>query len=253
MAAELQRRVDTTLEKQMRLFSDVAAGDAKIDDVAAAFKAEGVRSLEEVLAIIREIAKARPHDASKLSAPIGLQRMREKSSAELIARTVHRVPQVPLMLNGELYDPKDITRFNGRELHFVPAASGDHMLVTDDRALMASWLQLSYLSAVAGAGGEATGERSGSRRPHTTFWEDDNWGSDWLWLDQNRGYYDLTRVGGLFANWNDRISSVAMDGTRVTVLHEHIHWTGSTLTLHRSHPSLHPWGWNDAASSLETW
>ncbi|MBV7509793.1 hypothetical protein KW850_32510 [Bacillus sp. sid0103] len=43
-----------------------------------------------------------------------------------------------------MYDPKDITRFNGHELHFVKAPSGDYLLVVDDQELMNYWVRLAY-------------------------------------------------------------------------------------------------------------
>ena len=90
--------------------------------------------------------------------------------------------------------------------------------------------------------------------PQTWFCEHVNFGGVSITLAKNRGYYDLRDVTmGFFGNWNDEISSVAMIGTQVTVLHEHIQWTGSTLTLFGSEATLVPLGWNDRASSLETW
>ncbi|MCE3199986.1 hypothetical protein K3T49_10200 [Paenibacillus sonchi] len=38
-----------------------------------------------------------------------------------------------------LYDPKDILRFNGHELHFVLAPSGDHLLVVDNIESLNIW------------------------------------------------------------------------------------------------------------------
>jgi hypothetical protein len=170
------------------------------------------------------------------------------------------------VLNGTLYDPEDIQRFNGQELHFVPAASRDHILVVDDRDVMVKWWQLSYLSAI----GEATKRSSASQDmsklrdhiPGTIPWaeyhEDVNFQGDIIILYPFSGYNDLTQLSqGLFeGDWNDEISSVRMhtpehDITRRVTLYEHTHWRGSTLTLFVSHGSLFGYGWNDRASSIE--
>ena len=44
-----------------------------------------------------------------------------------------------------------------------------------------------------------------------------------------------------------------MNGTTVTVLHEHIHWEGSSITYHHGVGKLDWDGWNDHVSSMETW
>jgi hypothetical protein len=61
-------------------------------------------------------------------------------------------------------------------------------------------------------------------------------------------------------DWNDKISSYWMIGTQVTVLHDDIHWMGQTHSTVLAHPppdtrimELNSVGWNDRASSLETW
>lgn len=68
---------------------------------------------------------------------------------------------------------------------------------------------------------------------------------------------------GLGGDWNDKISSVWMVGTQVTVLREHVQFGGSTLTLMDPFPGKPGWGgpvhnlvnagWNDRASSIKTW
>jgi hypothetical protein len=201
---------------------------------------------------------------------VDLQR-RQKTPQDVVARIVQRVPRIPVVLNGVTYDPEDITRFNGRELHFIAAPAGDHVLAVDDRDLMQNWWRLTYLeqyrrsgpSLAAGAQPMPNGSPAQAREfhPRTWFYEDINLGGSQIYLDANRGYYDLTEVSmGVFGDWNDEISSFWMIGTHVTVLHEDVRWTGQTFTVVRPHDeaefkqlSLLSVGWNDRASSLETW
>jgi hypothetical protein len=157
-------------------------------------------------------------------------------------------------------------------------------LAVDDPDLINTWRQFLFLSNVAklpdkylGYGGvpkpgSATPQ---SDPPHATppdtpplgfgghgpqaltmFFEDMNLGGDFIQLEPNRGYWDLTHVGkGAFGlgDWNDVISSVNLIQTQICVLHEDIHWTGQTLTLAGRTDFLEKFGWNDRASSLETW
>jgi hypothetical protein len=253
--------------KALDLMAAVAGGDAAIEDIAGQLKRDGIDSVEAVLSMLRKGAIEHKSNARDVTKPINLKDQRNTTPREIVSRIVQRVPTVPFILNGTMYDPKDIRRFDGQELHFVPAPAGDHMLVVDDRALITTWRQLAYLEQYRSVGASPASNghpptleslRHGSARnvaitifyPHIGF---QDWG---IFLEKNRGYWDLTEVcDGLFceSDWNDKISSVYMYGTQVTVLHEHIHWTGQTFTLFGSMSSLVEFGWNDRASSLETW
>lgn len=112
------------------------------------------------------------------------------------------------------------------------------------------------------------------------FFEHDNFGGHWFWLDPGFTWPDLRQVdmGGWFGtDWNDKISSLKT-GDGFVVLCEHINLGGSTLTFFGAvptfqsnpgpgHPicgpggfwkttgrqeaaSLHSFGWNDRTSSI---
>ena len=189
-----------------------------------------------------------------------------------------------------MYNPKDITRFDGQELHFVPTPTGDHLLVVDDRALIKSWLRLAYQEQNEnrnyqrfGTGGPTPtpnppgpypsppyppgsghtpydpgyswtyphGGGTTTPRPGERFWEDIHAKGSDLYCRPNRGYKDLTKVGmGIFGNWNDEISSVTMSQISHVTLYEHINWEGQTLSLFREEPDLRTHGWNDRASGV---
>lgn len=194
---------------------------------------------------------------------------------------VQRVPKIPFILNGIMYDPKDITRFNGHELHFVPALAGDHLLVVDNRALIKSWLRLAYHEQNEyrsyqrfGPGGPTPmpnpydpfnpnkpptgygwyyphGGGTGTSPAGAMCWEDINAKGSSLHVRPNRGYKNLTKKSmGIFGNWNDEISSVTMNQISQVTLYEHINWQGQTLNLFRDDPDLRKYGWNDRASGV---
>jgi hypothetical protein len=187
------------------------------------------------------------------------------------------------MIRGTLFDPQDIKRFDGVELHFMTA--GDHLIAIDDRALMARWWETSYLSSLLETQHLASQANNradllnipgfppldpgipdpsvpyapgGVASPDTWFFEHANYSGDRLYLRRDRGYVDLTEVGRGFlglGDWNDVISSVELGwNVRIAVLTEHTHYVGSTFTIQRGgHYNLSLVGWNDRASSVGTW
>ena len=281
---------DNHPNKALELLSAIVVGDAAIEDIATELRRHGIESVNGVLEMVRKVARERVAAQENAIRPINLQGMRKKSSPERVSRIVQRVPKIPFLLNGTMYDPKDIVRFNGHELHLVPVVTGKHMVAVEDRDVIANWWLLTYLSGAPEDdsieyGGMGPGPQSappvgpeefhfeGEAPPVSTkFYEHPDLQGDYLELKPNRGYWDLTKVSsGLFGwgtDWNDRISSVSMYFTKVCVLHDDIHWEGSTLTiLEAKIPSggggggaVHPparalglVGWDDRASSIETW
>jgi hypothetical protein len=242
-------------DQVLDLIGAVARGDAERGDVAAALKDKGVDSVDDVLA---ELAGSydRGRTPESLARPLNVQRNASDAGPTAAPPSVHQTSTVPFLLCGTLYDPTDIERFQGQELHFTPAADGSHLIVVDDRSIMETWWQLSFLSLNAGSppNPNPCPNPEDGRGPRTYYYENDGF---WGWaigLRKNYGYYDLTEVGSwLEGEWNDTVSSVKLVGTMISVLHEHVRWTGSTLNVWQSQPTLHPWGWNDRASSLETW
>lgn len=63
------------------------------------------------------------------------------------APAIHKAPRIPVLLNGTLYDPCDISRFDGTALHFVPGR--EHILAFDDRRIMDRfWMESVVAAAV---------------------------------------------------------------------------------------------------------
>ncbi len=280
------------LDRAVELISAVAEGDASVHDVVARLREEGIDSLDVLVSIIAR--KARQHSQSRRAAKwVDPRHFWIPTPPEHAEQIVHQVPHVPFLLNGTLYDPADIRRFDGRELHLV--ATKRHLLAFDDRNTIARWWEMTFLQANMDPerryqdGGyqsvpSITPQDSEFPPPPppvpwppvpstdpppkvTDFWEDifsTFWWPDsfsHISLPPNRGYPDLTEVGRGFldlGDWNDEISAVTLNGNWVAVLHEHIHFKGRTLTITRdSNPfdmrDLRRVGFNDMASSIETW
>lgn len=243
-------------KRALALLTAITSGEAVVEDIAKELRNEGIGSLEELIVILRESINEAKEDEANAMKPVNFQNWRRKTSQESISNIVQRVPKVPFILNGTMYDPEDIKRFNGLELHFILAPEADHMLVVDDRDLITDWWRLAYFERFKNISMQHGTEMQTRRQliPLTGFFEDINFGGYALGLLPNRGYNRLSRVGrGFFGDWNDEISSVSMIGTNITVLHEDKNWAGATLTLTGSESDLHRLGWGDRASSIETW
>jgi len=269
----------------LELISAVAAGDAAREDVVSRLRDEGIDALDVMVEVLAQATRKEPGVRGR-SRPVNAQRLSNGTAPERAPQIVHRVPQLPFLLQGTLYDPADIERFNGKELHFLSTPGRDHLVVIDDRAVMENWWQLSYVSSnlktlanhvepstlppptppnfdLPPPRGSSGPEGFSSPAipappppvPHTNFYEDIFNGGSRLALGAGRQYEDLTEVPWTFlgtGDWNDTISSIEMILTHTTILHEHVHLSGSTFTTGHNEPNLLVHGWNDRASSVQT-
>jgi hypothetical protein len=293
-------------DEAFHLLRAVVEGDAHKSDIAVSLREHGITSAEDMVETIRKASNGRSAATKRSLRPIDLKGRRAQTPPEVVRKIVQVPPQIPVLLNGVLYDPKDLVRFNGTELHFVAVRSRDYLLAIDDRSIIANWHDHLYLSAISAAtdygginpqetpaapssggtddspqdyggvnpqnspegfsrGGPSSehpgmwgaGNGGDDGPPRTIFWSDHWYSGASLELSPNRGYYDLTEVGsglfGWFGDWNDKISSVQLLGTQIAVLHEHVRWAGATFTCTYSMDDLGFVGWNDRASSVETW
>src|SRR5271165_5958853 len=97
------------------------SGNLTVDDVLKALEEGGIRDLQQF--IKRELAHAKatekaPRRASMLGPSVGKPSRRGPAQ---------RPVTVPVLIDGVLYDPKDIHRFDGQILHFV-APNGERPL-----------------------------------------------------------------------------------------------------------------------------
>jgi hypothetical protein len=233
----------------------IVQGDASIEDGLQILKAGGVNSLDEALAILQQGIRERKAVRANAARPVSLKRDRGRSS--LNHSITRPIPEDPFILNGTLYDPQDISRFNDRHLSFFHTPDGEPMMVVDDRELMDRWLQISYLERQREQRNDSV-EPLSALPPTSFFFTDINLRGGIEDLVGNYGFPNLLEVSwGLFDDWNDKISSVRMRGTQVVVLWSDIDYAGDDYVIQ---PPFGTPVWdqnnvgyfNDRASSVET-
>ena len=138
-------------DRTLALMAALASGEASAADVTAELRREGADALDVLIELIASASRGRVEQrALQLPIPLQLFSQSEEPDRRNDDSIVHQTPRIPVLLNGTLYDPCDISRFNGTELHFIPA--GGHLLAIDDRSVMNQWWRHSYLSAQAARG-----------------------------------------------------------------------------------------------------
>ena len=247
-----------------------------VEDVLKMLEEDGIHDLQQF--IKRELARAKA--ASKV--PGRASMLGPAAAKPSRRRPAQRPVKVPVLIDGVLYDPKDIHRFDGQILHFV-GPSGDRPLkaFTGDQWPTALRTFIQYQSVAGslqwkniiegggppGPGGQGTSgsEPTGGNGvvvepppPPAGFYSDNNFEGDWLWLDHGKEWSDLTRVyRGDFYNrqsWNDCISSVSpVPNLGLVVLCEDINLGGASLSVPFAARDLGLFGWNDRTSSIVYW
>ena len=163
-------------------------------------------------------------------------------SAEEEAAIVHTVPQVPVVIDGKLYKPEDISMFDGQRLHFTVGTDGVFYAFTTAEGLEKFIAEESDQQALQGStmGIESTGYGYGH-----FYW-------DWWYGGSSLNVGEGIQIGNL-GYWNDKISSVRVDsGAYGAIMFEHIDFGGNAFWCSggASYPVLWLYGWNDKASSL---
>ena len=253
------------------IISAIASRDAAVEDIVRESRNRGVKSLEDILDMVRQ-AVARRDDSPK-AAPDPLNFKKFSVGADYKPRRdiVHSVPEIPVLIDGVMFDPKDIKRFDGQELHFIAARDRQSMIAIADRAVMGKWWEMTYVTSLtnsASSAPRALASHFSLPEPAAIYYEDDNFGGSSISHGKNRGFSDLTRLKTrLGQSWADRISSLRLINLTICVLHWDIHWQGPTMTFQASTPfamepvsypfdlvpSLTPFGANDRANSVEGW
>jgi hypothetical protein len=270
-------------DKVLALLGALAEGTAAEADVTATLRDQGIESVPALLAAFTEAARKRQSESQ--ARWINLKQLLARPADVTIAptRTVHRVPKLPFLLNGTLYDPQDVQRFNGMDLHFCVSHRRNHIVAIDDRELMIQWWQLKYLDELTNPkleeyryGGHQSGPGPdpqagppdmvvGKPSPQPqNFWllhEDAHFSNDFLSLETGHYYGNLTSVGkgffGVFGldDWNDVISSMKQLSTANScIVFEHkqfgVEDGGDSLTVVVNEPNLEDLGWNDRITSV---
>jgi hypothetical protein len=243
-----------------------------VEGVLKALEEDGIRDLQQF--IKRELARNKaeekaPRRASMLGPSVGKPSRRGPAQ---------RPVTVPVLIDGVLYDPKDIHRFDGQILHFV-GPTGDRPLTafTGDQWPTALQTVIQYRGVAGTLGWQnwvvqvpsqypvyevPTGGGGGGvvRYGPAEFFTDPNFEGDHLWLNWGWQWRDLTKVGrGDFWNrqsWNDCISSLLLPRPIVgcLVLCEDINLGGASFSCPNSDVrDLGPFGWGDRTSSIVYW
>lgn len=252
--------------------SAIARGDAAVEDIVRELRNRGVKSLEDVVEMLRQAAARRGDSAKPTTNALSFKKFAVDADYKPRPGIVHTVPTVPVLIDGVLFDPKDMKRFDGQELHFIAAPDQQSTIAITDRAVMGRWWEMTYVTSLTNSAARAPRALAfhSIPDPAVIYYEDDNYGGSIISHGKNRGFYDLTEHDtSLFGpNWNDRISSLQLVNLTICVMHWDVHWQGNTITFQASAPSipeggvsfpqqwvssLHQWGWNDQASSVEGW
>ncbi len=102
-------------------FQEKGLDQLDLEDVLAALEQDGIQDLEQL--VNRQLAEGQKYVRSPSPIDIhSLETCRPKTEG---GDSVHRIPQMPVLIDNVLYDPKDITRFNGNTLHFMALSSDE--------------------------------------------------------------------------------------------------------------------------------
>lgn len=207
MSPEQTRTSQQLLQQSLDLLTSVVLGDAGKEDILEMTRRAADAPLESLNRLVS--AFRRPPIST------GPRRPRRPLNE-------HQPGEVPFVLNGTLYDPADVRRFNGQALHLVPAAGKDYLLAVDDLATMRTWWDLlrwaqlekyqyggfrweSPPNPPPSSGGTGGGSSAGSIGPQdhnsgggvgpvspwfklSHLYEDANFEGDWLTTEINRGF-----------------------------------------------------------------
>jgi hypothetical protein len=246
-----------------------------VEDVLKALEEDGIRDLQQL--VKRQLAQAKAGRKALCRADMLGPSPKPASRARGKAQ---RPVTVPVQIDGVLYDPKDIHRFDGQVLHFVaPSDTRPLQAFTGEQwpTTLRTYIQVSNAGsnlhgndAQVSLGGPPGVPKAGGTTPpqgggvviypvtQAEFFSDSNFQGDHLWLTWQWERPDLTKLGrGDWwdrKSWNDCISSVSpVPNVGFLVLCEDINLGGASLSVPFAVRDLGPLGWNDRASSLVYW
>ncbi len=173
---------------------------------------------------------------------------------------VHRVPAVPIEIDGASVEPEEIKNYDGQPLYYVldEKAKREGVLRVFTAAHKA---QERLWESAEGGTKEAVASIGAASGTNITLWEHVGCTGQSVGLEDGQNFPDFRKLNCFLwwcTNFNDKASSVMVPwklGTiqsKYVVLHEHINYQGSQLKIARGliEDNLVPYGWNDRASSL---
>jgi hypothetical protein len=136
-------------DKVLGALSNGTLNELKEDDILEALREEGIKNLEELVSrLSRSISELKSRGMQR-SSRIDLALLSKPTPIKIVSRIVHKAPKMPFILGDTEYDPKDIIRFNGQELHFVLAnhPRGGNVLIAFREKMnpVMSYLQTKYM------------------------------------------------------------------------------------------------------------
>jgi len=161
-------------------------------------------------------------------------------SAEEEAAIVHTIPQVSIVIDDVLYEPEEISLFDGQRLRFV---------VDSDGVLNAYTTVEGIERFIAEESDQLASQDASTMGIESTSYARFYW--DWHYEGSVLGL-SVGAIGSL-GYWNDKISSVRVDsGLWIAFMYEHINFGGDVLYCvgGSSYYELGPYGWNDRISSI---
>lgn len=253
----------------------VARGQSLTDrfdeaDIVASLREEGITTIEQLVSR----AAARQRDGRpQNSIRVGVE------ATEPGLPLQHSTPHFPVAVDGVVYDPNDLSRFDGSALHFLLLhdESGPLLQATTDAKKIAAIKAVDVLVRPRDfvpdrpEEGLPGGRHKDPRQDHyepppppqppvtgssIQMFSDIDWEGDWCWLDKGFQISRLSKVSRntvlMFSgDWNDHISSLSATDGFVTYF-EHANFQGSSITIEPYHPKNHllDIGWNDRISSV---
>ncbi|MGW5030768.1 hypothetical protein ACWEQW_05735 [Streptomyces nigra] len=177
-----------------------------------------------------------------------------------LAPRPHTPPQVRVVIDGEVNEPRTVREFDGQPLYSTPGfRDGEVVLyMFTSMDMMVDHLRTHSVEPPLLRHEpmlDVTDPNSGPE--NATYFSDIHLGGDWLYNGPGAGWSVLSEVGrGFlhFGDWNDVISSVDQCKWHVT-LFEHRDRGGSRFEIRAGLTINHlgVFGWDDRASSTFNW
>jgi hypothetical protein len=140
----------TSHDKVLDALSHGTLSELKEDEILEALREEGVKNLEELVRRLSKSIRDLENKYIQRSIPLDLELLSKPTPSEIVSKIVHKVPKLPFIIGNTEYDPTDINRFNGQELHFVLATHprGDDVLIVFREKMnpLMNYLQMKYIS-----------------------------------------------------------------------------------------------------------